>query len=161
MQSLIRTSLILYAAALLFTSHAAHATMHKCKGADGRTSYQDDPCPLDAKSSTVKAPPPGPVAPPIAPESKASSARKADKGIPTVETIRARREQEAREQEAASARAYNKSTRCNNARRQLDIAKGNRPIYSLDNKGERNFVSDDQRAGVVKDAEMRVAAECN
>jgi hypothetical protein len=32
------------------------AQMHKCQSKDGRTSYQEEPCPADAKAGTVRKP---------------------------------------------------------------------------------------------------------
>ena len=50
--------------------------------------------------------------------------------------------------------------RCNYARQQLGVAKAERPIYSYDNKGERQYVSDENRKATVAAAEKRVAEDC-
>jgi hypothetical protein len=47
-------------ACLLALPIAAHAQLNKCTGADGKVTYQSDPCPDTSKSSTVQPPPPAP-----------------------------------------------------------------------------------------------------
>jgi hypothetical protein len=51
--------------------------------------------------------------------------------------------------------------RCNHARQQLGVAKTERPIFSYDNKGQRQYVQDDARKATVVAAEKRVAEDCN
>ena len=41
------------------------------------------------------------------------------------------------------------------------MAKTERPIFSYDNKGNRQYVNDADRAATVTAAERRVAEECN
>ena len=52
------------AAALFATSVAAHAQLNKCVGADGKTSYQSEPCPETSKAQGMRPPPPGPSSSP-------------------------------------------------------------------------------------------------
>lgn len=66
-----------------------------------------------------------------------------------------------RKAEEEKAMAFNRMQRCNYARQQLGVAKTERPIYSYDNKGERQYVSDENRQATITAAERRVAAECN
>ncbi|MCM2329616.1 MAG: DUF4124 domain-containing protein [Lysobacter sp.] len=49
---------IAFASFALLSAHATtvSAQMHKCQSRDGRTSYQDEPCPPDAKAGTVRRP---------------------------------------------------------------------------------------------------------
>ena len=47
-------------AGLLAAPIAAHAQLNKCVGADGKVSYQSEPCPQTSKSQSVQPPPPGP-----------------------------------------------------------------------------------------------------
>lgn len=47
-------------AGLLAAPVAAHAQLNKCVGADGKVSYQSEPCPQTSKSQSVQPPPPGP-----------------------------------------------------------------------------------------------------
>ncbi len=51
--------------------------------------------------------------------------------------------------------------RCSHARQQLEVAKVGRPIFSRDNKGERQYVKDEDRQATTTAAEKRVAEECN
>lgn len=49
---------IAFASFVLVFAHAptASAQLHKCQARDGRTTYQDEPCPPDAKAGTVRRP---------------------------------------------------------------------------------------------------------
>lgn len=52
--------------------------------------------------------------------------------------------------------------RCNYARQQLGVVKTEgAKIYAHDNKGERQYVKDENRQATIAAAERRVAAECN
>jgi Domain of unknown function (DUF4124) len=139
---------------------AAHATAYKCKLPNGTTSYQAEPCPTGAKSSTLAAPPPGPVT-----TSKAESPGARGKAPTdlTSKFLQERDDKRAKEQDDAEkekGRAAQQAARCNQALRQLDIAKSPLPIYSLNKKAEREYVEDKNREAVIKEAEKKVAAEC-
>lgn len=142
---------------LLATPLLAGAQVYRCKQANGTTSFQSDPCPggnggapITVKPASGAGAEPG-TQPPAASRSKQPSA-------PGAERSRAEQEQLEANQKI---QAYNKSVRCNAARRQLDVVMSQRPIYSIDNKGERNYVNDDNRQSVINAAQQRVNSECN
>ena len=58
-------------------------------------------------------------------------------------------------------KAENKARRCDYARQQLEVAQAQRPVYSRDNDGNRKYVEDSDRVGVVASARRRVASECS
>lgn len=68
---------------------------------------------------------------------------------------------EQRKAEEEKAIAFNRMQRCNYARQQLGVVKTERPVYSYDKKGERQYVSDENRQASITAAERRVAEECN
>lgn len=69
-------------------------------------------------------------------------------------------EEERLDQENEKAIAYNRSLRCNHARQQLGVFVAQRPVYSTDNKGERHYVEDADRAKATEAAQRRVDEEC-
>ncbi len=79
----------------------------------------------------------------------------------SYEESRRRVEEEDIRGKNARNEAYNKSLRCNQARRQLGIAKEQAPIFSRDNKGERQYVKDEDRAAVIARAQKAVDEDCN
>ena len=68
---------------------------------------------------------------------------------------------EQRKAEDDKAAAFNRMQRCNYARQQLGVAKTERPIFSYDNKGERQYVPDENRKATLASAEKQVAQDCN
>jgi hypothetical protein len=64
------------------------------------------------------------------------------------------------EAENAKIRAHNKSVECNHERQQLAVVKDGRGVHTVDNKGNRNFISDPQRDAAIVEAERRVARAC-
>lgn len=142
---------------LLVTPMLAGAQVYRCKQANGTTSFQSEPCTGSNNGSLITVKPasgagaePGTQAP--------AAARSKQPSAPSAERSRAEQEQLEANQKI---QAYNKSVRCNAARRQLDVVMSQRPIYSIDNKGERNYVSDDNRQEVLNAAQKRVNTECN
>ncbi len=57
-------------------------------------------------------------------------------------------------------RATNQMHDCNHARQQLGVLKGGRPVHSYDNKGDRQYVNDENRQAEISAAEQRVAKAC-
>ena len=169
----------------------ANAQMFRCKGADGRQSFQAVPCAASttdlnpqpkaeaAKPTTVpqrRDNKPGanwdlgprPVIP--LPSSPAATPMPSVPPMPPQVAQRPRERQQGeldrqydqqRKAEDEKALAFNRMQRCNFARQQLGVAKTGRPIYRYDNKGERQYVADESRQATVIAAERRVAEECN
>jgi len=169
----------------------ASAQVFKCKSADGRNIFQEVPCaagttdanprrkPAATEESVVLPKkdnkpganwdlgprptipsPPSPVATPIQatlpmPPPVAREQRQ------TKQSELERQQAEQRKAEDEKAAAFNRMQRCNYARQQLGVTKTERPIYSYNNKGERQYVSDENRQATITAAERRVAEECN
>lgn len=146
---------------------AAHAQAFKCKQANGSVSFQDQPCAKGAESAALKLPPPedtSPAAVAARAEKRAATPKALGTGIAppsSYEESRRRADEEEIRGKNANNEAYNKSLRCNAARRQLGIAKEQVPIFSRDNKGERQYVKDEDRAAVIARAQKAVDEQCN
>lgn len=143
----------------------AHAQAYKCKQPNGSVSFQDQPCPTGATSSTINLPQQAPanVVPPTSPTKLPKQPKVIVVGDPgqnkEIDAQRRRIEEEnaARNKEV---QAYNKMQRCNYARQQLGVLREAKPVFSRDNKGDRQYVADENRPAEISAAERRVAEEC-
>ena len=152
--------------ALSWAPLLAHAqAAYKCKQPGGSVSFQEKPCQDGATVSTIALPAAPAEAPRVAEQSKGATRARVhpalqqpsqDKGS-DFERQRAEAEIKAHNERAM---AYNKSVRCNQARQQLGVAKEGGAIFSRDNQGNRNYVDDKDRDGVIARAERTVATEC-
>lgn len=141
----------------------AHAEAYKCKQPNGTVSFQEEPCPVGTKGSaiTLKPIPGGTTEAPAAPaKGKPKKFDPAD--TPQNKELEAKRrraqeEVDAHNQEVA---AHNKAQRCNSARQQLGVLKEPRPVYRYNDKGERQYVGDENRQAETAAAEKRVAEAC-
>jgi len=143
-------------AVLALASPSAAAEMFKCKRPDGKTSFQDSPCEKGAESSPVIVNDPSPSydpdarakAPTLAPKSKApqSLTPLAD------ETLRQRNRQ---------LEVDNRRMHCSAARRDVEVLKKQRPVYSYDKSGKKVYVEDSDRAAELSAAQQRVSEACN
>ncbi len=57
--------------------------------------------------------------------------------------------------------AFNKQQRCEYAKRQLDVLRMARPVYTLDNKAERHYIEDADRPAKITAAQREVTEACN
>ncbi|MEC5398656.1 DUF4124 domain-containing protein [Uliginosibacterium sp. H1] len=140
-------------------SFPVQAQAYKCKQANGRVSFQDQPCDDAGSGSAIALPSGGSTAAPTRPPSSKAVPPKLSPQDQWRDAQRQREEREIREQNAKND-AYNRSVRCNNARQQLGVAKSERPIFSYNNAGERQYVDDKNRAATIAAAERRVAEDC-
>lgn len=137
-------------------SAVAQAAAYKCVQADGRFSFQDQPCAAGQTASKVAlAPAAAPASAPVA--AKASGRPSWQDQL--AESDRRRAEAERKEQ-VDRAHAQNKAQRCNAARSQLGILKEGHAVFTRDNSGNRQYLEDKDRAAAVQQAERRVSTEC-
>ncbi|RSZ60346.1 hypothetical protein HF313_20370 [Massilia atriviolacea] len=199
----------LYLALLLASlCTGAHATLNKCKGANGHPVYQNAPCPPPASAYAKKMPtlaernalvkqqkleekererypdgrpganwdpgrkasapmPPPAPAPLPAPVQPGVPAQAKPASAPGAATDAASKKEKERqlasdkvEADNAKIRAKNKAIECDNERKRQAVMKEGRPAYTTDSKGNRNFISDQQRDAELADAERRIARAC-
>jgi Domain of unknown function (DUF4124) len=146
---------------------STYAQAYKCKQANGTVSFQDQPCAKGADGGAVKLPPPEDTSS-VALNARAQKQAETQKILGTGDASRSSYDESRRRADEAEYRAkiakndaYNKNLRCNYARRQLGIVKEQTPIFSRDNKGERQYVKDEDRQGVIARAQKTVDEECN
>lgn len=152
---LMKTS-ILVAALIACIPATVVAEMYKCKRPDGKTSFQDSPCEKGAESSPVIVNDPSPAYDPGAKAKAPTLSPKADKQpqsrTPIADEIRQRNRQ---------LEAQNRAMACTQARRNVDVLKRERPVYSVDKNGNKVYVEDANRAAELAAAQGRVSETCN
>ncbi|EJE52558.1 hypothetical protein PMI14_02769 [Acidovorax sp. CF316] len=158
------TTIAAAVAALALTAAAAPsawAQTYKCTQPDGKTAFQDQPCHMSGGtggSVHIKVTPPSsdPL-PPSAPPARQRSPYASSTGAgSTQQTADAQAAQQARQQ----AEAYNRSSRCNTARRNLGTLKTARPVFQYDNKGDKQYLEDSKRQSEMAAAQRDVAENC-
>ncbi len=127
--------------------------VYKWVDKQGRVHYGDSP-PLDQPAETVRTPPPPS-------DEEVLRAQSRLDGIVEREGA-ARAEAQQREQEAAAGARdeAQRQARCLTARRDLHVLELERPVYRVDEKGNRVFLEDDQRAKELSRARQQVKDHC-
>ena len=133
----------------------AAAAMYKWVDEKGVTHYSESPPPDGRKATKVEpkvVPPSGPGAAPVDWKKREQDSRKQ----------RIEREQA---DEASKARAHNeyaeRANRCNQAKRDLEVLNLQVPVYSKNERGERVYVEDKDRAAEMAAARRIIEANCD
>ncbi|WP_428137595.1 DUF4124 domain-containing protein [Bradyrhizobium sp.] len=147
-------------AALAFAA-VAHAQQFRWVDKNGKVQYGDVP-PPGVKATPLRAPA-GPPSPPPAAAAKDGAAKGAEKALTPEEAFRKRQEDQkkaAAKAAAAEREAAEKKENCARAQGQLrDLESGMR-IARSNEKGERVFMDDAQRARETEAARKSVAEWC-
>lgn len=109
-------------------------------------------------------PPPPPVQaqqPAVQAQSRPAAVPHAAPGGPSKSEYEQKMAAQKVEAENARVRAWNKSVECNHARQQLAVVRSEGRVHSVDNKGQRSYLADEQRDAVIADAQRRVNRACN
>jgi hypothetical protein len=163
---MIRFALFTFA---ILAATAAQAQVYKCLGANGVTTYSQNPCPPNMKRETMQRGSVSP-APAAAPSDASGQAAKGDaksgpKSAADQEQAFRKRQVDAakaaKEADQQNAQAQIKSQNCDSARQrfaQYDI--GGR-ISRIDEKGERYYMDDAQINSAKAQAQADVSKWCN
>jgi hypothetical protein len=157
--------------ALLFAAGTANAQLYRWVDKDGKVRYGDTP-PPGAKTSTIKAPPPG-SAPPVAASKDAKDAKDtkgtkdAKKGPLTPaeqdQEYRKRREEAKKiaEKEEEEKRAKAASAEgCDRAKERLSTAQSGQRIARTNASGERYILDDKQVEQEIAAAQQSIKQAC-
>ena len=132
----------------------------KQRYADNRPGANWDP----ARKPTASLPPqvhmPAPVQPSAQAQAKPAVTQKAAPGGSSKSDYEQKLAAEKIEADNAKIRASNNAIECNNARQQFAVARDGRGVHTVDNKGNRNYLSDPQRDAAIVEAERRVSRAC-
>jgi hypothetical protein len=152
-----RSELIVGAAAFLLCA-GAQAQVFKCIDAQGKTVYSQSACPSGAKSQKldIKTAPPPPAAEAKKPDAKAPLSPEA--AFRKRQTEREEAEKKAAE---AAAQAGAKQENCTGARAAMAQLDSGMRISRLNQKGEREYLADDQREQERSRTQALVDKWCN
>lgn len=132
---------------------AAAAAMYKWVDEKGVTHYSESP-PPDGKASRVELPPIPPAA-----ASPDENWKERD-----LEFRRRRLEKEQADERAdAAAKQADavRKERCLESRRRLDILQAERPVYRVNERGERVYLEDQERAGEIEKWRKQADTYCD
>jgi hypothetical protein len=145
--------------ALLFAAGTAFAQTYKWVDADGKVRYGDAP-PPGAKTSTIKAPPPGSAAP-------ATAAKDAKKGPLTAaeqeKDYRKRQEEAGKAADKANADLRAQAERnevCARQKESLATLESGQRISRTDAKGERYYLDENQVAQEIAKTRQSMQQAC-
>ncbi|GHU12639.1 hypothetical protein AGMMS50225_20960 [Betaproteobacteria bacterium] len=139
----------------------AFAQAYKCKLANGAVSFQDHPCAIGSVGTPLTLQPASsPSVEPVNTPTKAAVRPRTKTFVPGGDYQRRLADEQLKAQNEQVI-AHNRMLRCDHARQQLGVLKVGRPVYSYNDKGERVYVEDKNRAAQLALAEQRVAEACN
>jgi len=153
---------ILIAMAFLLAAGTAGAQMYRWVDKDGKVRYGDTP-PPGAKTSSIKAPPPGAAAPATA----SKDAKDAKKGPLTP----AEQEQEYRKRQDEAKKASEKSEKdkqaqaekndaCERAKDYMQTLASGQRVQRTNPSGERYYMDENQVAQEIAKAQQSVQKSC-
>jgi hypothetical protein len=145
-------------AGIALVSAAALADMYKWVDEKGITHYSESPPPDEAtakKATKMELK----VVPPSSPDAKPYDwkAKEADSRTQNVQKVQ---EERAKAEAAAKVTAERKQ-QCEAAVRQVNLYQQQVPIYSMNDKGERSYVEDADRASRLEAAQDRMRKYCD
>jgi Domain of unknown function (DUF4124) len=160
----------LWIALAAFAAGTAHAQAYKWVDKDGHVGYGDTPPPGAEKVTPLQGivPPPAAATSESAPSAEASGAKGTKHGplTPAEQELEFRRRMKEAQDAAAKAdrekkAAEEKKANCESARQSLQTLESGQRIMRVDSKGERYFISDEQRAQDTARAREGVSQWCN
>lgn len=164
-----RSKLYLIGLAMALCVGVAHAQQYKWKDARGRTVYGDVP-PAGVKATPIGPVPAAPAAAPAAPAAgtetaKAAGAKDAKPLTPAEKEMEFRRRVKEAQEAAAKQAEKDKAERdrqenCELAREQERTLASGQRVARVDEKGERYYVNDAQRAQELAKARQSVSEWC-
>lgn len=154
--------------AALVAALPAHAQW-KWKDSSGQVHISDRPPPADVPDASILQRPAVPTARRVAPAAPAASpaaSAAADAGKPRVDAELESRMKKAEQEQKAKAKAdeervaASRAENCQRARQQLAALESGMRVVRMNDKGEREFLDDAQRAAEVQRARQLIASEC-
>jgi hypothetical protein len=140
---------------LAFITAPIQAGVFKCATPTGFT-YSEKPCAKDTKQLDFQ---------PVKPTETGSSAtgNSNDKLMQQMNAEKRARKLENEEKEEMAARntEIKRKNLCAQARQKLDLYQRQIRIFKEDEKGERVYVEDDQRAAIIEEAKRMAEANCD
>ena len=134
----------------------AHAQVYKCSNKDGSVSYQVRPCPTNTSASRMQISNKTSPSTPSAQEVMRRLQSQVD--VVDAEQQQRRAQSEQRQQQQQQREAL--EAHCAFARQQIAVVQTARPVYKVDEKGERQYLEDAERANKITDMQQKMAQHC-
>ena len=137
----------------------AQAEVTRWVDAEGKVHYSDQPPPSTAKSQKTLDLKNNPALPGAAPESKGGEKTLAEKELESRKR-RVQAEEAAAKRAKDEEEAKNKKINCEQARNQLQALQEGQRVSRFNEKGERVFLDDKDRAPAIEEAKKSVDSWC-
>jgi Domain of unknown function (DUF4124) len=145
---------------LFFMPVYSYAQAYKCKQADGQVSFQDQPCRQGSPGTTLNLRPPAPIEDQTEPTPQPTKRPKSSASEHERDAQQKRADAAVKEQ-GQQIEALNKSVKCDRARNNLGALKMHRPVYSVDNNGNKKYIDDSARQAEIDATQRTVGQNCN
>jgi hypothetical protein len=150
---------LLIIVSMLALATAAQAGITRWVDADGKVHYSDQPPPPTAKSQKSLNLKSSPVLPQAAPDSKGGEKSLAEKDLESRKR-RVQAEETAAKQAKDQEEAKSRKANCEQARNQLQALQEGQKISRFDEKGDRIFLEDNDRALAIEEAKKTADSWC-
>lgn len=144
---------------MLALATVAQAGVTRWVDADGKVHYSDQPPPSTAKSQKILDLKNNPASPQAAPDSKVGEKSLAEKDLESRKR-KVQAEETAAKQAKDQEEAKNKKANCEQARNQLQALQEGQRMSKFDEKGERVFLEDNERAKAIAEAKKSADSWC-
>lgn len=147
-----RVAIALLALSLCGAAHAQ--TMYKWIDEKGLTHFASEP-PADGKAQKIEVKPQPPSSGAQPTPQRLEDVRKRELELREQRLGREKREDEARQE------AGRNKVRCARAHNDLEVLQRGRRVYSMNERGERVYLEDKQRAAEIESLQRAIAANCS
>ncbi|OIP16270.1 MAG: hypothetical protein AUK53_03515 [Betaproteobacteria bacterium CG2_30_59_46] len=144
---------------MLVLATAVQAGITRWVDAEGKVHYSDQPVPATAKSQKNLDLKNNPAPPKAAPDSKSGEKSLAEKDL-EYRKRRVQAEETAAKQAKDQEETKQKKENCAQARHQLQALQEGQRISKFDEKGERVFLEDSDRAKAIEETKKSVDSWC-
>jgi len=145
---------------MLMLTMAAQAGVTRWVDTEGKVHYSDQPPPPTAKSQKNLDLKNNPTLPQAVPDSKGGEKSLAEKDLESRKR-KVQAEESAAKQAKEQEEAKNRKANCEQARNRLQAMQEGQRISKFDEKGERVFLEDKDRALAIEDAKKVADSWCN
>lgn len=147
-----------YLGILLVVPALSQAQVYKCVNKDGLVSYQARPCPTNTSNSRIN------VASKTASTAPAAQEvmRQLQSQVDLVDAEQQQRIAQAQAQQRQQQQQERDALKahCAFARQQIAVVQTARPVFSVDEQGERQYLDDAERANQITEMQQRMAQQC-
>ena len=150
---------LLASVSILILATAAQAGVTRWVDTEGKVHYSDQPPPPTAKSQKNLDLKNSPVLPMAPPYSKGGEKSLAEKDLESRKR-RVQAEENAAKQAKDQEEAKSRKANCEQARSQLQALQEGQRVSKFDEKGERVFIEDAERAKAIEGAKKTVDSWC-